>query len=147
VTVTRDGLRAVLDATTAFGLVHCCARDVPFTMLKDVGARAVGFDVGQLRRGDEDGLAELAGAGAGLFAGALKTDPERDGSASPRETAERVIQLWHRMGMPPGRLAEQVVITPACGLADLSPAGARAALARCREAARLVPELIDEGAH
>ena len=24
--VTRDGLRAVLAATTAFGLVHCCAR-------------------------------------------------------------------------------------------------------------------------
>ncbi len=147
VTVTRDGLRAVLDATTAFGLVHCCARDVPFGLMKDAGAQAVSFDLGQLRRGDEYGLAELAEAGTGLLAGALKTDPERDASRPPREIAERVIELWHRMGMPPGRLAEQVVITPACGLAGLSPAGARAALSGCREAARIAPELIEEGAN
>jgi hypothetical protein len=145
VTVTRDGLHAVLDATAAFGLVHCCARDVPFGLMKDAGAQAVSFDLGQLRRGDEDGLAELAEAGIGLLAGALNTDPERDAQASPRETAERVIELWHRMGMPPGRLAGQVVITPACGLAGLPPAGARAALAGCREAARIVPELVEEG--
>ena len=149
VTVTRDGLRTVLDATTAFGLVHCCAPDVPFGLMKDAGAQAVGFDLSQLRRGDEDGLAELAEAGIGLLAGAVRTDPERsarDASPKPRETAERVIELWHRMGIPPGRLAEQVVITPACGLAGLPPAGARAALAGCREAARIVPELVEEGA-
>jgi methionine synthase II (cobalamin-independent) len=56
-----------------------------------------------------------------------------------------VIALWHRTGLPPRRLTGQVVITPACGLAGLPAAAARAALARCREAARLVPELIEEG--
>src|SRR5258708_25066578 len=77
VTVTRDGLRTVLDATTAFGLVHCCAPDVPFGLMRDAGAQAVGFDLSQLRRGDEDGLAGLAEAGIGLLAGAVQTDPER----------------------------------------------------------------------
>jgi methionine synthase II (cobalamin-independent) len=38
-----------------------------------------------------------------------------------------------------------VVVTPACGLAGLSPKAAREALARCREAARIAPELIEEG--
>jgi hypothetical protein len=38
-----------------------------------------------------------------------------------------------------------VVLTPACGLAGASPGYARAALAQCREAARLLPELIEEG--
>jgi methionine synthase II (cobalamin-independent) len=47
--------------------------------------------------------------------------------------------------MQPRKLTEQVVITPACGLAGLSPAAARAALAHCREAARIAPELIEEG--
>jgi ammonia channel protein AmtB len=44
-----------------------------------------------------------------------------------------------------GDVAGQVVLTPACGLAGASPAYARAALAHCREAARLLPELIEEG--
>ena len=48
------------------------------------------------------------------------------------------------MGIPPGQLDQQVVLTPACGLAGATPAGARTALARCREAARLLPELIEE---
>jgi hypothetical protein len=56
------------------------------------------------------------------------------------------------MGWPVGRreagragLAEQVVLTPACGLAGATAGYARAALARCQEAARLLPELIEEG--
>jgi hypothetical protein len=38
-----------------------------------------------------------------------------------------------------------VVPTPACGLAGAPPQYARAALAHCREAAALLPELIEEG--
>jgi hypothetical protein len=49
------------------------------------------------------------------------------------------------MGLPAAKLADQVVITPACGLAGASPAGARAALASCREAAMIMPELVEDG--
>jgi len=41
-------------------------------------------------------------------------------------------------------LPGQAVITPACGLAGSSPAQARATLMRCREAASMLPELIEE---
>ena len=61
-----------------------------------------------------------------------------------RETAERAIRLWQRLGLPLSTAAGQAVITPACGLAGASPAQARAALARCREAAAMLPELIEE---
>jgi hypothetical protein len=53
-----------------------------------------------------------------------------------------------REGAPAARsadVASQVVLTPAGGLAGATPGYARAALARCREAARLLPELIEEG--
>ena len=40
----------------------------------------------------------------------------------------------------------QVVLTPACGLAGAPPDYARSALASCREAARMLPELIEEEA-
>jgi hypothetical protein len=46
--------------------------------------------------------------------------------------------------MAPARCAEQVVITPSCGLAGASPAAAAGTLAHCREAARIVPELAEE---
>jgi hypothetical protein len=55
------------------------------------------------------------------------------------------------MGWPAGAgagrddAAQQVVLTPACGLAGGSPGYARAALAHCRQAAQLLPELIEEG--
>jgi methionine synthase II (cobalamin-independent) len=56
------------------------------------------------------------------------------------------------MGWPVARqpgaagVAAQVVITPGCGLAGASPQYARAALVSCREAARMLPELIEEEA-
>jgi Cobalamin-independent synthase, Catalytic domain len=147
ITVARDGLRSVLDATTAFSLVHCCARGIPFRLIKEAGAQAVAFDTSLLRREEEEeGLPEIVEAGLGILAGVLRS-PQRDASGptrSPRESGAGVLELWHQMGIPARGLDRQVVLTPACGLAGASLAGARAMLARCREAARLLPELIEE---
>jgi hypothetical protein len=52
--------------------------------------------------------------------------------------------MWRRTGLPGAHLAAQVVVTPACGLAGVSPAAARGALAHCREAARVAAEMIQE---
>jgi hypothetical protein len=146
--VVSAGLAQILTATTAFGLVHCCAQEVPFWLIKEAGAGAVGFDLGLLRRQDEDGFGEAAEAGLGLLVGAVNTNPERHplpGSAQPGEAASAVVGLWRRLGLAASRLAEQVVITPGCGLAGLTGAGARTALTSCREAAQRAPELIEEG--
>jgi hypothetical protein len=55
-----------------------------------------------------------------------------------------VIRLWRRLGLSLTTCAQRTVITPACGLAGSSPAQARAVLTRCREAASMLPELIEE---
>jgi Cobalamin-independent synthase, Catalytic domain len=156
-TSAEDGLRAVAGAGRAFTVVHCCAPEVPFGMIKAAGMQAVSLDLSLLGRHEEDGLAEIVEAGLGILAGAVPaTAPrpaERDGARlpGPSATARRVVELWRRMGWPAasgagrGDVAEQVVLTPACGLAGASPGYARAALAHCREAARLLPELIEEG--
>lgn len=163
VTVAAAGVRAVLDAAQAPTLVHCCAPDVPFGCLRSAGARAVSFDLSLLRRRDEDALGEVAEAGLGLAIGAVQpipaaparagalragaVDPRRDrGDGAARETAATVISLWRRIGLPLRTLTEQVVVTPACGLAGASPDRARAVLAQCQAAAGLIPELIEEGA-
>jgi Cobalamin-independent synthase, Catalytic domain len=147
--VAASGLQEVLSAGAAFGVVHCCAPDIPFNVIRASGAGAVSFDLGLLRASGIDAVAETAEAGLGLFCGALSEEDAKllatARPADPRPTANKVISLWHRAGLPPGTLAGQVVITPACGLAGLSPDAARAALTLCREAAGAVPELIEEG--
>jgi hypothetical protein len=170
----RDGLAQVLASIRGYTVVHCCATTVPFGIIRAAGTDAVSFDLSQLRRGEEDAVAEAAEAGMGLLTGAVPTLPDEaagpggsDGTArgsggsgggavragggdrgrgqgdGARETAERVIRFW-RLGLPLATCAQQAVITPACGLPGTSMAQARAALTRCREAASILPELIDE---
>jgi len=150
-------LATVIQAAGAFPLVHCCGPAVPFGMITAVGAQAVSLDLGLLRRDEEDALAETVEAGLGILAGAVSaTAPDTAGRGGarlpdPSVTARRVADLWRRMGWPAGpgagrdAVAGQVVLTPACGLAGAPPGYARAALAHCREAARLLPELAEEG--
>lgn len=167
--VLAQRLATVLSATGRYTVVHCCAAPVPFGVIRAAGADAAAFDLSLLRRGDEDPAAEAADAGLGLLAGAIGSPasagapltggPAGAGAAVPgavrlpgaagaapssRATAERVVRFWRHLGMPPGRCAEQVVITPACGLAGTSPGTAKQTLAHCREAARIVPELAGE---
>ena len=143
-------LGSIISAAAAFTVVHCCALSVPFGMIKGAGADGVGCDLSKLARADEDGLAAAVEAGLAVVAGVI---PAAGVPAPPpaEEAARQVTALWQRMGWPaardgagPGGAAAQVVLAPACGMAGATPAYARAAMARCREAARLLPELIEE---
>ncbi|MBO3746364.1 methionine synthase [Streptosporangiaceae bacterium NEAU-GS5] len=121
-----------------FGIVHCCASGVPFEVIRTAGARGVSVDGSRLRRRDEDQIGETIEAGMGLFLGVVPGVDTR--LPDKGKVARPAIELWRRLGFPVGRLAAQVVLTPACGLAGASPAYARAALARCREAAHVLRE-------
>jgi Cobalamin-independent synthase, Catalytic domain len=145
--VASATLRSVLAAAGAFTIVHCCAPELPFRLVKEVGAGAVSFDLALLKHADIDVVAELADAGLGLLVGvAPAAAGTRAAPKAPRETAAEVVTMWRRTSLDPRLLAGQVVVTPSCGLVGLSPADARAALAHCRDAARIAPELIEEGA-
>ncbi len=145
--VLRAKLREVLAATRAYTIVHCCASGYPFEIINGAGADAVSFDLSLLGHGDYDKFAETVEGGSGLLIGAL-TVPVRDSGGrtrlTPEGTADAVRELWRKIGLPPAGCAEQVVITPACGLAGVSPTQARDALRWCREAARILPELMAE---
>jgi hypothetical protein len=156
----RERLQQVIAATREYTVVHSCSTAVPFGIIRAAGADAISFDLGQLRRGEEVGVAEAAEAGLGLLTGVVPAIPAPDagaarprpagpagpgdGSAEARQAADRVIRLWRRLGLPLATCADQAVITPACGLAGASPAQARAALTRCREAGSMLAELIEE---
>jgi methionine synthase II (cobalamin-independent) len=141
-------LSAVIGAASADAVVvHCCAPDFPFGVVAEAGVIGISFDLSLLRGADIEVIAELADAGHALFAGALPTASVQRLVTGPplaaRQTAAAVVDLWHKTGLDPALLAGHVVITPACGLAGVSPAAARAALEHCREAARIAPEMIE----
>jgi hypothetical protein len=170
----RDRLRQVLTATGAYTIVHCCAREYPFATVTGAGADAVSFDLTILRPTQYDDLAETAEAGKGLLAGVLQVldrhfdsgpPPDADEAAirraggrvvgtrvgtgpavrwTPADTAKTVRDIWRKLALPPAGCAEQVVLTPTCGLSDTLPAYARQALRRCREAASILPEMMQD---
>ncbi|MEH1168851.1 methionine synthase [Micromonospora sp. CPCC 205539] len=132
-------LRVVVEAVGVPTVVHCCAPDVPLELIRSTGAVGVALDLDLVK--DLDPLGEAIDAGLGLLAGAVPTRSPSAGSApTSGQVADRVRQVWDRLGFPRRQLAEQVVVTPACGLAGASPEYARAVLAACRDAGRRLAE-------
>jgi methionine synthase II (cobalamin-independent) len=127
----REVVRVHVDSPV---VVHSCAPDVPFALLRRAGAAGVSFDFSLLTERDDDVIGEAVEAGTRLFAGVV---PGTDSALSdPAGSVMGVRTLWRRLGLRPGLLAEAVTITPACGLAGASPEYARRALAHCVRAAR-----------
>ncbi|MEI5526662.1 methionine synthase [Streptomyces brasiliscabiei] len=115
-------------------VVHSCAPDVPFALLRRAGATAISFDFTLLTERDDDTIGEAVEGGTKLLAGVV---PTTEGALSdPAGSVMGVRTLWRRLGLHPGLLADAVTVTPTCGLAGVSPAYARRALAHCVKAAR-----------
>jgi methionine synthase II (cobalamin-independent) len=133
--------RALGDVVRGAGValvVHSCALDVPLPVLRKAGVAGVSLDLSLLGPHQEEALGELVEDGAVVFAGVV---PALDTPLSGvRASVAPVTALWRRLGFAPAQLASSVVVTPACGLAGASPSYVRAALARCREAARVLVE-------
>lgn len=147
-TTAIEQLSEVVEAAGAPVVVHCCAPDVPVGVLRSAGAAAVGLDLSLVT--DLDGLGEALDAGLGLLAGAVPTadlaGPGASGAGrvpSSAAVADRVRELWRRLGFPLSTVADQVVVTPACGLAGATPEYARAVLRTCREAGLRLSERDD----
>ncbi|WFE49941.1 methionine synthase [Micromonospora sp. WMMD1155] len=133
-------LRTLVETVGVPTLVHCCAPDVPLELIRCTGAVAVALDLDLVT--DLDPLGEAIDAGLGLLAGAAPTRPPSAGRApTSAQIADRVRQLWDRLGFPRRQLAQQVVVTPACGLAGATPEYARAVLTACRDAGRRLAEV------
>ncbi|MBZ9598252.1 MULTISPECIES: methionine synthase [Streptomyces] len=132
--VVEGALRDLFAVHDGEVIVHSCAPEVPFGLLRRAGATGVSFDFSLLTEREDDAIGEAVEGGTKLFAGVV---PGTDGPLSdPGGSVMGVRKLWRRLGLAPGTLAESVVVTPSCGLAGASPAYARAVQAHCVRAAR-----------
>lgn len=143
-TTARDALRDVVDAAGDVGVVvHCCAADVPLRLLGNSGVSTVSVDLATARI-DHDVVGELVESGTTFWLGVV---PALGPGVPPpvREVVDPVRRLWRDLGFAPERLAETVVLTPACGLAGASEGWTRTALRLVRQAAGVLadaPEVV-----
>lgn len=137
--VVVDGLGAVSAAAAAAGartVLHCCAGAPPVEVLARSRPDALSLDVGLLGETGWEQVAEALDAGVALWAGAVPTtDPGERAGVLP----DAVSAPWRKLGLAAADLT-QVVVTPTCGLAGLSPAGARRVLTRTVRTAAALAE-------
>ena len=107
-------------------IVHCCAADVPLSLLVGAGAQGISVDLGVLATAAYDEVATLLEAGRPVFLGVV---PAIDPATPPTESAltEQVMRFLDMLGLDP-ESAPSLVVTPTCGLAGASPGWAREAL-------------------
>ncbi len=136
-TVAAEGLRDVVAAAgDRHTVVHCCASDVPLALLQNTGAKAVSLDTGLLSPQGWESVAATFESGVELWAGVVPTDETR---TKVTEVINPLVEAWRRVGLPLSDL-EHVTLTPACGLAGLSPSGARSVQRLVGDAARALTE-------
>ncbi len=131
-----EALEWVLTAAADAGAVpwvHCCAPDVPLSLLRGAGARGVMVDLGLLGAEGHDAAAEALEAGDTIALGVVPTSGT---VPSDKAVVERVLRWFDMVGLDPATVGERVVVTPACGLAGATPADARRATELVRSVAR-----------
>ncbi|MHB8186978.1 MAG: uroporphyrinogen decarboxylase/cobalamine-independent methonine synthase family protein [Dermatophilaceae bacterium] len=136
-TVAAEGLRDVVAAAgDRHTVVHCCAPDVPLVLLRNTGVKAVSLDTTLLSPKGWESVAATVESGVELWAGGVPTDETR---TKVTEVIDPLVQAWRRVGLPLADLSN-VTLTPACGLAGLSPSGARSVQRLAVDAARALTE-------
>lgn len=132
-----NGLTTVLGAAPEGirPVVHCCAPDAPLVLLRRTGAD-LAVDTALLGPRGWEGVAVGVEEGMTLYAGSVPADGT---VARPKDVANRLDQRWRDLGMAASELSN-LVITPACGLAGLTPERARDVSRVCIDSARELAE-------
>jgi hypothetical protein len=128
-------LRTVLSSAPGETVVHCCARDVPWPVLRDAGASGVGFDLELLSDADLDEVGATIDAGGSLWVGVVAASAAAERPPPAAVLAQRAWQLWRRLGFSADVVQGRTVLTPACGLAAWDPTSAMATYGAVQQAA------------
>lgn len=116
-------------------VVHCCDPGIPLPLLRSTGTGAIALDTTSLTPARWESLAATVEGGTSLYAGCLPTD----GTGTTARAWQQLVEGWQRTGLPLSGLAD-IVVSPACGLAGLTPAGARDVQRSAAEVARELSE-------
>ena len=126
--VVRQALADVLSAAPPGSrAVHCCAADVPVAVIHEAGTDALALDRGLIGTAQYEDLAAAVDAGLSLWLGVVDADVS---FAQGRDSA---AGLWRELGFGVQDIADRVVPTPRCGLANTTDQQVRHVLAVLRD--------------
>ncbi len=129
------GLQRVLAATDGETVIHCCAPGLPLPMLRQTGA-GLATDTSLLGPRGWEGIAVGVEDGMTLYAGCVPGAARTQSGPTP---ASSLATSWSELGMPAAAL-DAIVVSPACGMASLTPQRARDVQRLCIDTAK---ELTD----
>jgi hypothetical protein len=118
-------------------VVHCCHPAAPLPLLRGTGADALAVDLTTASPARWESVAATLDSGTTVYAGVLPTD----GSGTDTGARALVLEGLERAGLAAGAL-RGLVVTPACGLASLTPEGARTVLRMALDTARRLGEEV-----
>ena len=133
-----ESLFEVIAAADAQSIAHCCSGDSPLGLFRTAGAHAVSLDVTELPAAAYDPLGCLLDAGTRVHLGVIATSPLE--SINDSRVIERVRRLLDMLGFAVEDVADQLVLAPACGLANANPAEVRSVMRTLSGAARGLTE-------
>lgn len=129
-----EWLLSAVASTDTTTVLHCCASDVPFAVLRETSVAAVSFDVSLLTRAEYDDVAMWVDAGRTLWPGVVPAVEPAEPS-SEVDLTKRLLTWWSALGFSDPDSIPAMTVTPTCGLAGASPAWARRALALSQQVA------------
>ena len=125
---------AAIEHSGAQSIAHCCAPEIPISLLRGAGAGGISLDLDVLAAEGYDELGTALDEGARILLGVVPgTQPAE--VPTERQVAERVLRLLDMLGFDPEEVGSQLVVTPACGLAGATPGYTRTALTLLRDSA------------
>jgi methionine synthase II (cobalamin-independent) len=131
------GLESVLAAHEGATVVHCCSTSAPLPLLRATGAGALAIDLTSATPARWESVAATLDAGTGVWVGCLPTD----GSGTDQGARALVLEGFERSGLGSDAL-RGLVVSPTCGLAGLTPEGARSVLRTALDTARRLGEEV-----
>lgn len=135
--VASAALRSVITGVGVPVVLHCCDAGAPIPLLRASGAAALALDLTDATPARWESVAATLESGTELYAGCLPST----GDARPERGRRLILDAVDRLGLGADTLG-QVTVTPACGLAGTSVAGARHTQRACVDLAREVTEAV-----
>ena len=123
--IVASSLQAVTAVVEGFSLLHCCASDVPFELVRNAGFNATSIDTALY--GDElfDVLGQTHDSGQRIFLG-----------MNPKNLDAGIAYLSHlakRIGLSAQELSNTIALSPPCGLVSATMSDARERMERLNE--------------
>ncbi|MFL6080337.1 MAG: methionine synthase [Ornithinibacter sp.] len=150
--VVMRALESVLAAHAGPTAVHCCHASAPLPLLRATGAGALAVDLTAATPARWESVAATLDAGTGIWVGCLRTDGSEAGDSGAGdsgagrpgadvEARALVLNGFERSGLTSDAL-RGLVVSPTCGLAGLTPQGARNVLRAALDTARRLAEEV-----